>query len=1246
MKFKLALILFIFFFSIINASADFNKGFKTLINNKRLEAIELLKVSSSEGDEKSFLANAYAYWCMGQEEEAFTQINKYYGMAANPYPCIYSLWSLPFMFSSSVHSNEKLMFLEKLANDLKAPGTLRSMANSSLGDYYFIKNDPKKSTLYYNLVKTIDQWLFLGGFDNTSGSGFTKDYGAITNKNIGDKFKNIENADVTWFKPPYYRTDKWVDFDFSFVISNQIFYAQSFVKSPDEREVYIRAGCSGSMKIWLNDAIICIESQERNSDQDIYNYKVKLNAGYNRILVQIGESEVNNANFMVRLTDDNGNSYKDLTCIAEVQDYAAAEKAGKTKVKFFAEQFFLDQNKEKPIDLYSLIHAESYLRNDRVYEARKILKTLKEKYPNSSLISHRLMEAYQRDENKTDLTKEIEHIQVADPTCISSFQFRISDAIDKEDYVEMEKLLDNMEEIYGKNDISAEMYRLQLTAYQKKNNELILMVNKLYKKYPDNWSIVNLYYDFQKGANKNLNDVNKILINFLKRNYNNSALIELSNNYLKLGKKGAAIALLEKRLQLKPHAIGFYSDFADFYFDNQDYKTCLTYLDKALAMGPYSADLWASKAKVYKELNDESLAIECFTKAIKYNPTDYDSRKELRELKKQKNLFEYFKKYDAEEIYNAAPKASQYPNDNSLILLYNIQKIIYKESASEMKTEMVVKVFNQEGINDWKEYNIGSGYSQRGIIEKAEVFKSNGKKLQAETDGGHLVFTDLEAGDAIHILWRNENYFSGKLAEHFFDQFILQYGIPVQELSYNMLVPNSKPFKHHVLNGDIEPTITEIEKMKLYTWERKDVPSLKSEIYRPSFVDVVPTLDYSSIPDWAFVADWYADLSETKAKSDFQLKETVSELFADKDSLSPLATAKVIYEYILKNVNYSNVSFMHGAIIPQKASRTLSTKLGDCKDVSTLFVAMCRERGISANLRLIDTKNNGKNNLNLPNIGFNHCIAEFTLDGQKNIVELTDNRLPFLSLPGDDVDANSLWIPFKNETAENILAKNNAATRVKSEIVRKSKIKLVKSDIEMKRLNTRIGASCSYIRNVYIGLGKDEQDKKMHENIAGDFTTPTKLKIESFRNLENLEDTLDYTYNFTITKALTEVAGIKLIKLPWADAVLSLNFVALETRTQAFNYAAFTDIDRYSEEIEFTLPDGSKLAEMPKNVNLECNVAKFEMAFKMSKSGKLIATRTFTIKSDTVLPADYIKFKEFYSSIAELDTKQYALKGL
>ena len=194
-------------------------------------------------------------------------------------------------------------------------------------------------------------------------------------------------------------------------------YAQSFVTSPVEQEVYLRAGTSGSLKIWVNDALVSTVSEERNCDMDIYGYKIKLNKGANRLLVQIGQSEITEANFLIRLTDADGNPVPEITNTATYTEYVKSTALPTNDMlPFFAEEFHANNVKNfQQNPLYSVILAETYLRNDKAYEATKVLKSLEALTPKSTLNSYRLAEAFTRAKNQTDYDKEMENIKLNDP---------------------------------------------------------------------------------------------------------------------------------------------------------------------------------------------------------------------------------------------------------------------------------------------------------------------------------------------------------------------------------------------------------------------------------------------------------------------------------------------------------------------------------------------------------------------------------------------------------------------------------------------------------------------------------------------------------------------------------------------------------------------------------------------------------------------------------------------------------------
>ena len=396
---------------------------------------------------------------------------------------------------------------------------MKTVINQLLATDAFLSTESKDAKKLYDRSNIIDKWQFVGEFDNISGSGFEKDYGPLSNPSANAQFDNKIGAKVKWFTLPQGRIDKWMDLEYSFVIGNSIMYAQTFVKSETEQDVVFRIGVSGSMKVWLNDALVGTENEERNTDLDVYNYKTHLTKGYNRILIQIGESEADNANFLLRITDDNGNAIQGLTISAEPQPYTKLKTVKSEQIPLFAETFFEQKIQTNPKDIinYYLL-AYTYLRNDKVYEARKILYKARELAPNSGLLSRELIEAYQREKNQTDQSKEVENLKKIDPDNYLSIQMLISEAEDKENYDEMEKLVEKLERLYGIDERTM-TYRLSLASDRKKNEDIVKITEEGYKKYPDVYLFVKMKAVIEEEVNKNMRGAISVYEKYLKNNY-------------------------------------------------------------------------------------------------------------------------------------------------------------------------------------------------------------------------------------------------------------------------------------------------------------------------------------------------------------------------------------------------------------------------------------------------------------------------------------------------------------------------------------------------------------------------------------------------------------------------------------------------------------------------------------------------------------------------------------------------------
>ncbi|HLP05459.1 MAG TPA: DUF3857 domain-containing protein [Paludibacter sp.] len=1234
--------------NFVSGQQAYQNGWNSFLQNDRAEARKYFTqaISDPNTGPEALLSMSLLDWNENKLDAAFDNFKKFYEVSDNPYPYLYAVSALPYVFQSEILSPAKLAFFEKIVADPKMNGTLKAMLYERLGTHYEKLNEREKMAEMYSRMGAIQNWQVLGSFDNTSGSGFSKDWGAVAKAHETDIFKNKVNADVTWYSPVYNNENNWFHFDYYFNLNNAIMYAQTFVESDTEQEAYLRAGTSGSLKIWLNDALVSSVPEERNCDLDIYSYKIKLNKGINRILVQIGLSEINRANFLVRITDENATPLTNIRSSSSYADYVkSTEKPSCEQLPFFAEKYFIEKSvSDKNNPLIRLLLAEAYLRNDKSYEATKILKGFELANGRSTLGSYMLYEAYMRAQNQTDYEKEMETIKNTDPNSFFSLQVKYDEALKSKKYSDAQDICKQVKDLYGVSALT-DKWDINLASLQKRYDDVISMAKILYKKYPYDYDYLNLNYIIAKEVEKKPKEAVRILESYCQKYENFNASDLLSKAYFEQGNTSKGLAIKYKQLEDSPYATGYYENIVNVLFGMQRYPEALALTDKALKLIPFLSNMYANRGYIYKNMNETEKAKENFRKAIYFSPTSYDSRTQLRLLENKKEVFELFPKSNLQELIAKAPTAKEYPEDNSIILLNEYQNVVYPEGAKEYRSELAIKILNKSGIETWKEYSIDyNGYNQNLIIDKAEVLKANGSTVKAETnDDNDVVFTNLEVNDVLHLEYRVQDLSTGKLANHFFDHFQFQYAIPTMVCRYSMLVPDDRKFNQLVNNGNVEPIVTQVENMKLYSWELKNQPAIKDEPHRSALVDVAPTLYYSSMPDWQYVSDWYKDLVTSKFNSDYVLKETFENLLKGKESLSDLEKAKLFYNYILENITYSSVSFLQGNYIPQKASRTITTKLGDCKDLSTLFVALCREAGINANLVLISTRNRGNKTLLLPSIGFNHCIAQLNIDKKKYFLELTDNTLPFGSALKEDLNSEILPIAASDEPTISKLQRLDMPGRTLNGSERNYKISFSNNDMSIDRQFVCYGAMASYQRGDYKNIGADEQLKQMTKSVAKEFDVATKVSNLMFTNLDNLADSVTVSYKVDVKNAVQDVAGMKILRLPWTD-VNSLDIVAAEDRKFPFEYWGYQTEDKTTERMVIELQQGRKLAEIPQNLKFECSIASYSLKFETNVPGKLVVTRHFERKADQITPQDYASFRDFLNKVCEADSKQYAFK--
>jgi hypothetical protein len=406
----------------------------------------------------------------------------------------------------------------------------------------------------------------------------------------------------------------------------------------------------------------------------------------------------------------------------------------------------------------------------------------------------------------------------------------------------------------------------------------------------------------------------------------------------------------------------------------------------------------------------------------------------------------------------------------------------------------------------------------------------------------------------------------------------------------------------------------------------------------PPLDDVGKVLHISSIANWEYLVEWYSDLARTKTRASYEIKEQVARLFDGKPNLSEEEKIEAIYHFITENIRYSSVPFRQSALTPQKARNVLVNKIGDCKDVATLCIAMLDAAGIKAHYVLVNTRNEGQNKNVLPSISFNHCLTGVETKAGVKYLDLTAYNYPFGSVPAPDVEGFSLLMK-PGVKAPDYLPRHEFMS---NNILRQTKI-TVRQDlgIAVNVHSRKIGAPGAWMRNDYRDLGQKEREKRLAESLSGDFPNVVLNKFD-MENLDGLAPAVRYAYEYEVPNYVTETGQFLLLKMHWADGFGADQALSYDQRNFPYEIG-WAYADSMIEEIEMALPAGYAPVDLPPSVKLTSAFADYAVNYSFA-AGRLNAKRELVVKKTVVPPEAYAEFKKFYNSIVKEDARQILLK--
>ncbi len=1217
---------------LANDNDILQQAWKEIESTNYTKAEELLKKASlsNETSLRGHLGLMYLYSFQRRYIEAERSYESVLQKTANPYPYYYAGLYKNFVQMSQLDYDISFAnLLNKLVGDEAAPGALRASSAELFAMMATKRGELGIAKDYFAKVGAIDAWILIGPFDNAGGSGYDKKYPPEAEFNRNTKYAALNGIEAEWFVPPAYRRDHWVDFTRYFPYHVAAFYAVSFVYSEQETNAHVRVGTSGAMKTWFNDNLVITEPEETNNGADTYIAPVQLKKGWNKILVKVCNSDLGRVNFLARITNEKGVPLAGLKYSTDKQEYTPETKAPMPILTNEFQEFLRNYVQKNPLHVeHTLLLADSYLRNEQSEKAELVLREAIRLSPKSPLLLEAMIEVYARNKKYDEISTTLETIATVDSTIPTAIEYHFRDYLKNDQFDKAEYLL----EIVKKQSPESERYyeyAIDL-ALARKSDQLLPLMKESFERFPNSLRFATMQAIYISQTQNDTEGAIEIFNRLLKKSYTSEILMLLSNQQLKNARTlNYWLDTYDKLIELEPASPGFYSQIAAQYSKREMFSKAIDELQKALELCPKCGRLYEQIGEAYRNVYLKDKALESYKKALKLYPFDFENRTTVRDMEGKKPLFNVIPSYNTDSIIKVAPPKSAYPNDPVVVLLDDKVSVVHPEGGSEATSTFLVKVLNKQGIDRYKELQL-SGY-----IEKAIVIKPNGTQVKADVSDGEVVFKTLEENDIVFIKWKNQYIEGGYFINHYYETNFFETSYPMLITRFVVVVPDDYKMTIKTQFMPEEPQKTSTELGTMYSWVLTNLPAVKTEAEMPKWEEVGKWVKISTVPSWKELADWYGEITRSKLKTSYEIKEKTAELLGT-GQLSEDEKIKKIYEFITSKIRYSSVPFRQNGWVPQKARDVLITQIGDCKDVATLGIAMLGEAGIKADYVLVNTDVKAFD-IQLPTPNFDHCIASVETKKGRKYLDFTAHHFAVSSIPANDLDVMCLQIGSNNSSGLFSLERKNfdrTDRKVNSSVKVMDDMKL-----SVYQQSSFTGTMAASYRSAFYEQGYDEVKKMVVEYFGSTFPS---LEVDTVW-IDNMEERgMPFTEHvrYSVPNFISDMGSYKMLQVPWVYALKPDESVSYKERKFPLEYDYLND--NTHEKIAITLPPNTEPMELIPVTTFTSPIADYECKRTFDK-GVLTLERSYKIKKRKASIEQYQEVKDFINNVVREDDKRILL---
>ncbi|MEO9967141.1 MAG: DUF3857 domain-containing protein [Reichenbachiella sp.] len=588
------------------------------------------------------------------------------------------------------------------------------------------------------------------------------------------------------------------------------------------------------------------------------------------------------------------------------------------------------------------------------------------------------------------------------------------------------------------------------------------------------------------------------------------------------------------------------------------------------------------------------------------------------------------------------------------------QHVYYDFSANyhvRVTNKIILEVHNAKGAE------FATYYDYQDKFKKIASFKmlirnANGEvvKKYTSSDAYDLGFSEsYEVDDSRKFVLRPEykiypytaeievtNVYDGFIG---FQPWIPQYffGLAVRTSSLSIETPEGFEVNTFI-EGDVktDPNIEFRNGKIIKTWFVDNLDAIGNDISYKVFYKNAPKVlispakfSYDDKPglfdSWASFGNWFNSLNLGRNELSEATKEKL-----DSYSISSTSERELIewiYEYMQNRTRYVSIQLGIGGFQTLEAKFVDDNGYGDCKALTNYMKSMLNYVHIKSNFVLVKAGSDVPDLVSeFPSNQFNHVILGVPMKRDTIFLECTSQNQAFDYLGSFTDDRDVLWI---EKDKSEIIHSPKYGIEINKKIIQGNAKIESSGEIDLNYTVMGTGSFYKEYRNL-AHLSEGQILERSHEFFSyKDFSV---LDLEFQKVSSN-----NLTYKANVTLSIRGLCKPITSRLLVPQNVME----PIESYVTYDRYKKFGEIKKsfnFLENIAMTFPDGYRMDEEPKSVELHSEIGDYKLQFKRIGTDTLEVKREFQFHKATYSLENFDKFYQFIKNIKTQERKVMVLR--